>query len=301
MDIYQLEQFKVVAELQHMTKAAEILSVSQPALSRTIRNIESEYNTSFFDHMGKRIILNEKGEIFLKYVNQVLSSMHMAGHEIREQIKREDTSINLVIQAGGMLIADIIQEFRKEHPEVFFQIVQYDTWILKSPAPDLILSSSIQPLVADRSYTLLREDILLAVPADHPLAREDSVCLRQFAQEPLIAIQNGSLLAANIKYHYKAAGFEPHFVMDHYTSTTISDMVSLGMGFAFVPALTWTGIDYEKVRLLKISDVPFQRYINLTWPDSNYISKISRTFRNFLLDYFTQLALRKDKREQGTK
>ena len=130
MDIYQLEQFKVVAELEHMTKAAEILSVSQPALSRTIRNIEKEYNTSFFDHIGKRILLNEKGKTFLKYVNQVLNSMHMAEHEIREQIMREDTGINLVVQVCAMMISDIIQEFTRKHPEVHFQIVQYDSWIL---------------------------------------------------------------------------------------------------------------------------------------------------------------------------
>ena len=61
MDIYQLEQFKVVAELQHMTKAAEVLNVAQPALSRTIHMIERELGTKLFDHAGKRIILNEKG------------------------------------------------------------------------------------------------------------------------------------------------------------------------------------------------------------------------------------------------
>lgn len=298
MDIYQLEQFKVVAELEHMTKAAEILSVSQPALSRTIRNIENQYNTSFFDHMGKRILLNEKGKTFLKYVNQVLNSMHMAEHEIREQIMREDTGINLVVQVCAMMISDIIQEFTREHPEVHFQIVQYDSWILKSSPPDLILYPSIQPVMADKSYTLLKEDILLAVPADHPLAKEDSVCLRQFAQTPLVAIQSGSPLAATIQYLYKSAGFEPHFIMDHYTSTTIADMVSLGMGFAFVPALTWPGVANEKIKLLRVSDATFERYVNLSWPDSHYISKASRSFRSFLMDYFTRLALQEAK-EKG--
>ncbi|MCD8362436.1 MAG: LysR family transcriptional regulator [Lachnospiraceae bacterium] len=264
MTLYQLEQFKVVAELQHMTRAAEVLSTTQPALSRSMKNLEAEYDTIFFDHVGKNIVLNEKGQIFLKYVTQVLNSMHMAKHEINQQIEKEDTSVNLVIQAGGMIIADIIRKFTRIHPEVHFDIIQYDSWLLKSQQPDLVLYPGIAPQMSDSCCTLLKEDILLAIPADHPLAQEKEVHLAQIAQAPLVGIQKGSLIAAHIQYFYRSAGFEPNFIMDHYTSTSLSDMISIGMGFAFIPSLTWPGIANEHVKLVRIADVDFHRYVILS-------------------------------------
>ena len=292
MDIHQLEQFKVTAELQHMTKAAEVLNIAQPALSRTIHGIEREYGTKLFDHVGKRIILNEKGEILLKYACQVLDSMRMAENEINEKLNREHTSINLAVKALGMMIDDLIRDFKKEHPDISFNIVQYDTWVLKSAAADLTLFATTEPYISDHSYSLLKERMLLAVPADSPLAKEEKVWLKQIAHEPVVGLQNGSDIAANITYRYKNAGYEPHYVMDHYTSTRISDMVSLGMGYAYIPEITWPGVVNEKIRLVEIADADFCRYINLSWPTSGYMSKASRIFRRFLMEKFLELAVR---------
>ena len=291
MDIHQLEQFKVAAELQHMTRAAEVLNMAQPALSRTIHNIEKEYGTKLFDHVGKRIILNEKGEILLKYARQVLDSMRMAENEIRERLDQEHTSINLAVKALGMMIDDLIRLFRKEHAGIDFNIVQYDTWVLKSAAADLTLFATVEPYISDHSYSLLKERMLLAVPVGSDLAKEGSVRLGQIAQVPIVGLQNGSDIAANISYRYKCAGFEPHYIMDHYTSTRIADMVSLGMGYAYVPEITWPGVANEKIKLLEIEDVDFHRYINLSWPTNGYMSGASRVFRRFLMETFLELAM----------
>ena len=288
MDLYQLEQFKVAAELQHMTKAAEVLNIAQPALSRTIRSIERELGTRLFDHVGKRIILNEKGEIFLKHTNEILDSMRSARNAIGEKVDQEHTSINLCVKALGMMIADLIRTFKKEHPFTSFKIVQYDSWLLGSAPADLTIFSSPEPQISPQSCCLLRERILLAVPARSPLASSRTVRLSQIASAPIVGIQNGSDLAANISWRYKSAGYEPHYVMDHYTSTSIADMVSLGMGYAFVPEITWPGIDNDKICLAEIEDVEFNRCINLSWPSGEYMSKAAVLFRKFLMDYFRE-------------
>lgn len=288
MDIYQLEQFKVVAELQHMTKAAEVLNVAQPALSRTIHMIERELGTKLFDHAGKRIILNEKGEILLRHTTEILDSMHTARNEIHEKMDLEHSSINLSVKALGMMIDDLIRGFKAEHPGISFQVVQYDSWLLKSAAPDLNLFATVEPFVSPQSCSLLRERLLLAVPADSALAKEGKVKLSQIAGEPIVGLQNGSDLAANITWRYKCAGFEPHYIMDHYTSTRIADLVSLGMGYAYVPEITWPGVLNEKIRLVEIADADFHRYIHISWPTGGYMSRAAAVFRNYLMDHFAQ-------------
>ena len=65
MDLNYLMYFRKVAELQNITKAAEQLSITQPALSRVIHNIENEIGYKLFDRSGKNIVINKKGEMFL--------------------------------------------------------------------------------------------------------------------------------------------------------------------------------------------------------------------------------------------
>lgn len=66
MEIEQLQYFKTVATMQHMTRAAEILSISQPALSKSISNIEQELGVPLFDREGRSIYLNRFGQLFYK-------------------------------------------------------------------------------------------------------------------------------------------------------------------------------------------------------------------------------------------
>lgn len=78
MEIFQLIQFQAVAELEHMTRAAERLNLAQPALSRTIQNLENELEAPLFDRSGRRMRLNENGRILLRYSRQILSSIQDA-------------------------------------------------------------------------------------------------------------------------------------------------------------------------------------------------------------------------------
>ncbi len=66
--------FQKVAELEHLTKAAEALHIAQPALSRTIRSMEEELDVSLFTHQGRNIHLTRDGHILLKYTNKILGS-----------------------------------------------------------------------------------------------------------------------------------------------------------------------------------------------------------------------------------
>ena len=70
MELLQLYYFKHVAELEHVSKAAEQLHVAQPALSQAIRRLEQEFQTTFFDRVGKNVVLNEKGKILLEYYSE---------------------------------------------------------------------------------------------------------------------------------------------------------------------------------------------------------------------------------------
>ena len=80
MELYQLRQFAAVAKYENMTRAAESLNVAQPAVSKTIRNLESELGAELFERTGKGLRRTEQGDILLRYARTILkpSATHAA-------------------------------------------------------------------------------------------------------------------------------------------------------------------------------------------------------------------------------
>ena len=84
MEIQQLQYFKTLAKMEHMTRAAETLMISQPALSKSISNIEKELGVPLFNREGRSISLNRFGEHFLKSVNVILSEYEKVSNEFQD-------------------------------------------------------------------------------------------------------------------------------------------------------------------------------------------------------------------------
>lgn len=78
MEYLHIEYFVKVAETENLSRAAEMLNVSQPSLSQTIRRLEDELGVELFDRKGKRIVLNDAGKRFLVYANQSLNALNEA-------------------------------------------------------------------------------------------------------------------------------------------------------------------------------------------------------------------------------
>ena len=74
MELYQLRQFAAVAKYENMTRAAESLNVAQPAVSKTIRNLESELGAELFERTGKGLRRTEQGDILLRYARTILEA-----------------------------------------------------------------------------------------------------------------------------------------------------------------------------------------------------------------------------------
>ena len=89
MDItfLMLTYFQKIAQTQHLTRAAEQLHVSQPALSKTLSSLEEILQTPLFDRTGRGITLNRNGEIFLQYTNRILAELADAKRTGEGQVK----------------------------------------------------------------------------------------------------------------------------------------------------------------------------------------------------------------------
>lgn len=286
MDFHSLIYFKKVAELQHITRAAEELHVAQPSLSRTIARLENELGVQLFERSGKNIFLNEYGRIVLGHTNRILQEIKDINREIADVSEGSDRTVSVSLYSASKLFPNLVMAFKREHPGIRLQIVQENLNKNPSEECDITLYSTMQPDIRENSVTLFVEDIMLALPKSNPLSKRGSLNLSEVANEEFICLQRGKSLRTITDIYCKIAGFEPSVVLESDSPETVRELIRAGIGISFIPSITWQGMETKDLVLVPIEAPQCKRYINLSWRTAGYISPAAVLFRDFLQEYF---------------
>ncbi|MCM3634314.1 LysR family transcriptional regulator [Paenibacillus camelliae] len=289
MDLLSLRYFQVVANVQSMTKAAEILHISQPALSKMIKHLENELTVELFDRTGKYIRLNEYGRRFLEKVNLSLQTLEDGKQELLDLAERSVGTIVILVQVGSYLLPDMITKFRELHPGVQFKLLLHDQDAATYPLFDLCISSAPFRIPGTSAEQLLTEDIMLALPSDHRYAERKSIRLDELAKDGFISLKSGKRLRETTDLLCRTAGFTPQIVYECDDPAMVRSLVQAGLGICFYPAITWGKSGGTSVILLPIEDVSSKRTIEISWYSKRYMSNIARAFKSFVQEYYKQL------------
>ena len=290
MEIFQLIQFQAVAELEHMTRAAQRLNVAQPALSRTIQNLENELGASLFDRSGRRMRLNENGRILLRYSRQILSSIQDAKNEIAAQQSGAETCIRLCVHSATALIPQLLLDFRRTRQDIRFEIGQRRCQGTEQPEDDMLMDSIVGDEVWPRnSCVLLQEDAMLAVREDHPLARRDSVALADIRGESFVSLRRDRPWARIIQKACNEVNFAPNIVAESDNPITLCDFVRCGLGICFLPSRTGLPPLGDGIALVRVSDFAYTRHLYLHWCYNAYLPPHVAAFRDFAVQWFSSL------------
>jgi DNA-binding transcriptional LysR family regulator len=294
MDLLQLKYFQVVAQLEHMTRAAEKLYLAQPSLSQSIARLEEELGVPLFDRQGRRIHLNQFGRAFLKRVERIFLELEEGKREVADMAGLEHGSIALAV-ASTQPLPELLSGFLSRYPRVRFRLFQQQSLTtvvqqLERGEIDLCISS---PPIEQPGITwvpLLTEELFLLVPAGHRLAERDSIRLIEAANEPFISLKPGHGLRDLMDDLCKQAGFEPDVAFEGDESATVRGLVTAGLGVTFAAGKSWQSRSADQpFVMLHIEEPVCQRTIGLAWLEGRYLSEATRRFREFVIEYFSQL------------
>ena len=288
VDIHSLSYFKLVAELEHLTRAAEELRVAQPSLSRTIAGLEEDLGIKLFDRVGSGIQLNRYGKIVLRHTNTILREMRDIHNELADQLERGERVVTISLYAASKLLPHLILAFKEEHPDIRLQIVQQSLMQANQRECDISLSSSISPSAKKNTLPLIEEEIFLAIPRDSPLAKKGELRLQDAAEMEFICLHKGKSLRTITDLYCQMAGFTPRVVLECDSPEMVRELILAGVGISFVPSVTWRGMDTENILLRRISFPKCRRYLELGWREG-YLSPSAVLFRDFVRDYFQEL------------
>lgn len=287
--------FQKVTELQHVTKTAEALQVAQPTVSRVINSIEKDFNVPLFTRKGRNITLTPFGEILLKHTNRILEEVELTKRELDTAKQQEQQTVRLSISAASKLLPVFLAGFKKEYPEVNFELLLRGANERPSSIgglnTDLELTSDIKPMTNDHSVTLFREELLMALPQSDPRSKMISVNLNDFAEDGFICLHKGQSLRKIIEYYCRKAGFTPRVDLESDSLLTVREFIRAGMGISLVPQITWSDISCgEQVTLIPITSPRCYRYITLTWDGSVPLSRPAVLLKDYIIRYFADYA-----------
>lgn len=201
MDIIQLEYFRIIAETQSLTKAAEHFHVSQPAMSTMLKKFEDELGVELFDRSANRIYLNQTGKIALIHAENILASVEQMKNDLLSAARR-NLSLSIAFCDPGVRWF-CVPRFSVSNPEINIKDELYEdgryTELLWERAfditvtPEKIEGKGIQslPFLADRVY--------LSVPSDSKLREFQSISLKDIPAQPLLYPQIGGHFLAQIE------------------------------------------------------------------------------------------------------
>lgn len=289
MTFRQLQFFKRVAELENISKAAEEFYIAQPALSKMIKDIESELGYPLFERNSKKISLNYNGEILYKHILRLQYEILQMENELLEANAKKSATVHVSIRVASKLLPNILNTFYQKHPEINLKIYQNNQATKSVPDYDVIIdsrevkSSNFLPT----ETLLLEERLLLALPSKHPLAEKKSIKLSDLTGYPCCLLNEFSSLGKMVRSILSPLHFTPNIILESDNPHMIRDFLRLDLSYSFVPEKTWLIKDeLPNLILREVEDFNCCRFLYLTHGQSVYISKAAKEFVSHVKEYF---------------
>jgi LysR family transcriptional regulator, transcription activator of glutamate synthase operon len=286
MELQQLKYFRVAAELQHVTRAAEKLFVSQSAISRAVTQLEEELGVKLFNRQGRAIVLTRYGQLFLDHVIRVQNAIDSARQALSEESGKETGTISLgfLPSLGVELVPRLIKEYRRKFPRIQFTLIQQAAASLMEQLNNgnVDLCFSV-PSMFDppriRWTRLLDEEIVIVLPQAHRLALRRSLRLKDLAQETFLSLNPGSTLKAIFDKACADAKFVPKIGFEGTDFGTLRGMIAAGLGIGMLPR---SPVHVPGTREIELSQPHIVRPLGIGWIEERYLAPCAAAFRDFV-------------------
>lgn len=281
MNLTQLRNFLYVAQTQSISQGAKKAYISQPAMTKQIKELEKELGTDLFRRLDRGVELTQAGNVFLSYVEPALSEIQKGIDAVSSHTSVRQKPIKLLIEVASSLIPEIIKRIHHIYPEAPVQLTQRISASNDLKKFDFIITSH-RPDESFNYVSLLKEKIYVGTAGNEFSNQNiDADVLKTL---PIVSLGANNPLRSTID---KAFAKKKIFLNYQYESddpATIRELLLAHAGVGFIPAVSWYNIGQE-LNLVKVKDIELERNIYLVEGKANE-NRMTRLLANELVDLF---------------
>ncbi|MFC8527534.1 LysR family transcriptional regulator [Nocardia sp. NPDC057227] len=282
-----LTWFITLAELEHVGATADRLHVAQPTLSRMLARLERRLGVRLFDRTGKRLRLNEFGRAYYEHARRARIELDAGARAVADLADPAEGTVRLAFlhSFGSWLVPQLVGDFRRQAGRVAVSLHQdaagtITRMVLDGDADLAVVSP--RPAEPGLGWSgLLRQPLVLAVPAGHRLAGKRQTKLADLAGEEVIAMRHGYGMRRLLDELAAAAGLHPRIAFESSDLVTVTGLVAAGLGVALVPLEDPPpgATPSPAVAKVPLADPGAVREVGLVWAADRPMPEAARRFR----------------------
>lgn len=294
IELRHLSYFRTVAETLHFGRAAELLHISQPPLTRQIAALERELGAQLFDRSKRAIQLTAAGKYFYRDTTEIFKALERA----KRNVSLSSTGKSGALRVGFMMstayniLPSVTRHYSAAYPEVDMRMSEYVPNLLATDIEDEKVDVGImyRPEDCSRldSHTIYAEPVLAVLPRDHRLAGKSAISAAELADDPFISIPRtiAPVVFDLIVSHCQSRGFRPRIVLEANLQQTIVNLVGEGLGVAMVPT-SMQAMHLETTVFMPLIDAPMVE-VAVIWNREN-TNPCIRTFADTAVQVWHKL------------
>lgn len=298
----QLRILKAIAAQGSFKKAADLLYVTQPAVSLQIQNLEKQLEITIFDRGGRKALLTEAGRLLLEYCDRILNQCDEACKAIEDlnSLKGGTLVIGASQTTGTYLMPRMIGLFRQKYPDVSVQLQVHSTrrtgWSVANGQIDLAIIGGQLPGDLDNLLQVIpyaTDELALVIPSKHVLSNKKELLKEDLYKLNFVTLDSQSTTRKVVDKLLKDSGLDVQRLkieMELNSLEAIKNAVQAGLGASFLPVVS---IERElaagSIHKAFVADLEVKRELKLITNPSRYTSRASEVFKKNILPQFASL------------
>lgn len=289
MTLNQLRYFTCAARYHSITRAAQEMFVTQPAISTAIRELEKEFSVTLFANTRGRIALTEEGDAFYHRAMEILDScdaLH-ADYQNRSAIKSK-VNIGIPPMLSMVFFPELLEAFHAEHPDVWLVLKEYSSMRACTLVTDELLDAGIinmEDPCTDKfhAHVLSHDELVFCVCPNHPLAALDRLDMEQLDQQNILLFHQDSVQNRILMQRFEHLHIQPRIIMHSSQLMTVLKFLRRGNCGCFLFKSMLPMVP-ELVSIPLSTPIPVRA--GLIWKQGRHLNKGMQCFVDFCREHF---------------
>jgi LysR family hydrogen peroxide-inducible transcriptional activator len=286
MDLDQLRYFLRVADRQNFTRAAEDLSISQSALSRSIQKLEEELGQPVFERKTRSVSLTDAGTLLQARAQQVLTILEDTKAEITDDGQSGRVRVGAIPTIAPYFLPGVLRQFSRAYPKATLIVQEHTTDALLKSCTQGEIDLAILALPVPARYLefeeLFEEELLLVLPPDHPLVAKEKIRIKDVDAYPFVLLDEAHCLSDTIVTFCRQRSFQPVAVERTSQLAMVQELVSLSHGVSMIPAMARECDQSDRRVYRSFSGQKPTRTVAVVWNPYRFQSRLIHAFRDHL-------------------
>jgi DNA-binding transcriptional LysR family regulator len=290
IDLDQLRIFQAVAQTRSFTRAAEIVHLTQPGISKHIRQMEEYYGVPLFDRLGRKVALTQAGEILFEATQEIMALAGAAEERIQELAGMRAGRLRLgaSFPIGVYILPGVLAAFRKSYPDVELTLnistsEEIEAEVLANKLDIGLVSGEVHdPRLLVKQF--MTDELVVIAPHDHKWTAKGRVKAEELISETFIWAAPGAGIRAVVEERLKAKGLALHRVIDFVNLEGVKHAVEAGLGISIQPRMILQReMAAGSLKALRLADMDSEVAYLYVYRKKRHVSAAAKAFLELLL------------------